>query len=106
MATRIIDTENKILVGDNHPQLKIGDKCYIVDDRQSTWSKMGDVLTGKANSKDPDYDFVKLALGKKAADEILKDITVSGMENLTTYIIAAMRNITFEEAQEFINGKN
>ena len=104
--TRIIDTENKILVGDNHPQLKIGNKCYIVDDRQSNWNKMGDVLTGKTKCKDPDYEFVKLAIGKEGADEVLKDITVSGMENLTYYIIAAMRNISFEEAQEFVNGKN
>lgn len=106
MATRIIDTENKILVGDNHPQLKIGNKCYIVDDRQKTWEKMGDVLTGKTKCKDQDYEFVKLAIGKEGADEVLKDITVSGMENLTYFIIAAIRDLSFEEAKEFVNGKN
>ncbi len=106
MAKRIIDTENKILVGDNHPELKIGDKCYLVDDRQSTWDKMGDVLTGKTPSDNPDYDFIKLALGKKAADTLTKDITVKGLESLILYIIAAIRDITFEEAEEFVNAKN
>ncbi|MCM1286546.1 MAG: hypothetical protein NC213_10245 [Acetobacter sp.] len=106
MAKRIIDTENKILTGDNHPELKIGDKCYVVDDRQSTWKKMGDVLTGNVESEDKDFDFVALALGKKAAKEIMSDISVVGQENLMYYIIAAIREISFEEAQEFINGKN
>ena len=37
---RIIDTGDAILSGDNHPQLKIGDKLYLVDDRKSTWDKI------------------------------------------------------------------
>ncbi|MEI3507822.1 MAG: hypothetical protein V8R01_01615 [Bacilli bacterium] len=39
---RIIDTgvTKEILSGDNHPQLKIGDKLYTVDDRQSTFDKI------------------------------------------------------------------
>ena len=42
---RIIDTgiTKEILSGDNHPQLKIGDKLYTVDNRQSTWDKIQNV---------------------------------------------------------------
>lgn len=106
MAIRIIDTENKVLTGDNCPQLKIGDKCYVVDDRQSTWKKIVNVFSGAAECEDPDREVIKLALGDKAAKEILKDITVKGMENLMYYVIGAIHDMTYDEAKKFIDEKN
>ena len=46
---RIIDTgiTKEILSGDNHPQLKIGDKLYTVDDRQKTWEKIQETQEDK-----------------------------------------------------------
>ena len=42
MAKRIIDlgVTKEMLTGDNFPEIKIADKCYVVDDRQSTWDKI------------------------------------------------------------------
>ena len=42
---RIIDTKitKEMLSGDNFPQLKIGDKLYTVDNRQSTFDKIQDI---------------------------------------------------------------
>jgi len=42
---RIIDTgiTKEILTGDNCPQIKIVDKLYVVDNRQSTFDKIQEV---------------------------------------------------------------
>ena len=40
---RIIQTEDKILTGDNHPQLQIGDKLYLVDDRKKTFDQINEI---------------------------------------------------------------
>lgn len=100
---RIIDTGNEIkcLSGDNHPQLKIGDKLYLVDDRQSTYEKIQEIndnteLTEKERSRKT----VELALGKEAAAEILPDITVSGNINLSFFIMAAITGEEYEELKK------
>ena len=55
---RIIDTgiTKEILSGDNHPQLKIGDKLYTVDDRQSTWDKIQNVQANQELSNNEKTD--------------------------------------------------
>ena len=70
---RIIDTgiTKEILSGDNHPQLKIGDKLYTVDDRQKTWEKIQEVQDDKElNEKERTSKIYELALGKEASKEI------------------------------------
>lgn len=100
MAMRIIDTEDKILVGDNHPQLKIGDKLYVVDDRKSTWDKI-QKLQEDENLEDSDMKVLELALGKEAVEEIFgKDITVEGYMNLTLYVMSAITGESFEELKK------
>lgn len=106
MALRIIDTEDKVLVGDNCPQLKIGDKCYVVDDRQRTWKKIVNVFSGETECEDPDREVIKLALGEEASKELLKDITVKGMENLMYFVIGAIHDMTYDEAKKYIDEKN
>ena len=72
---RIIDTgiTKEILSGDNHPQLKIGDKLYTVDDRQSTWDKIQDVQANQElTEKEKNDKIYKLALGEDASKEIRK----------------------------------
>ncbi len=101
MAMRIIDTGDKILVGDNHPQLKIGDKLYLVDDRKSTWDKIQKVQTDETLSDDEkQVKVLELALGKENATELLgkEDLTVSGYTALTFYVMSA---ITGEDYDEF-----
>lgn len=75
---RIIDTGDAILSGDNHPQLKIGDKLYLVDDRKSTWDKIQQVQ--KRGGDNVDAEILALALGKEAVAELVNsDISVSGV---------------------------
>ena len=72
---RIIDTgiTKEILSGDNHPQLKIGDKLYTVDDRQSIFDKIQEI---QKNNELTDIEkrekVYELALGKESALEISK----------------------------------
>lgn len=67
---RIIDT--KILTGDNHPQLKVQDKLYTVDDRKSTFDKIQAVQENRELSTgEKDLQIFELALGKKEAKEIM-----------------------------------
>ena len=103
MAMRIIDTEDKILVGDNHPQLKIGDKLYLVDDRKSTWDKIQKVQND--DTLDDDAKQVKvleLALGKENATELLgkEDLTVAGYTSLSFFVMAAITGENYNELRE------
>lgn len=97
---RIIDTGDAILSGDNHPQLKIGDKLYLVDDRKSTWDKIQQAQEkGGDNS---DMEILTLALGKEAVVELVNnsDISVSGYTNLSFYVMAAITGEDYEDLKK------
>lgn len=70
---RIIDTgiTKEILSGDNHPQLKIGDKLYTVDNRQSVFDKIQETQNDtELSDKERERKIYELALGKEATNEI------------------------------------
>ena len=70
---RIIDTgiTKEILTGDNHPQLKVADKFYTVDNRQSVWDKIQEVQKNEElTDKEKTNQVYILALGEEAAKEI------------------------------------
>lgn len=98
---RIIDTgiTKEILSGDNHPQLKIGDKLYTVDDRQSTWDKIQDVQANQElTEKEKNDKIYKLALGEDASKEIRKmDLPVEKNVYLSYCVMGA---ITGEDPKE------
>ena len=97
---RIIDTGDAILSGYNHPQLKIGDKLYLVDDRKSTWDKIQQAQEkGGDNS---DMEILALALGKEAVAELVNnsDISVSGYTNLSFYVMAAITGEDYEDLKK------
>lgn len=95
---RIIDTGDAILSGDNHPQLKIGDKLYLVDDRKSTWDKIQQVQEDGGD----DVEILRLALGEDATKELIdnSDITVSGYTNLSYYVMAAITGEDYEDLKK------
>lgn len=97
---RIIDT--KILTGDNHPQLKVLDKLYTVDDRKSTFDKIQEVQNDKKlTQEERDRKVFELALGKKEAKEILDlDLTVQQYIYFTYCIMGA---ITGEDPDKLMN---
>lgn len=97
---RIIDTGDAILSGDNHPQLKIGDKLYLVDDRKSTWDKIQQVQ--KRGGDNADAEILALALGKEAVAELVNnsDISVSGYTNLSFYVMAAITGENYEDLKK------
>lgn len=105
---RIIDTENKILTGDNHPQLKIGDKLYLVDDRKKTLDKINEVQSDVTLSQnEKERKTFMLALGEENAREILDmDLSVEGYINLTYYIMSAITGKDFEEIKKSSEEKN
>lgn len=100
---RIIDT--KILTGDNHPQLKVLDKLYVVDDRKSTFDKIQEVQKDESISeKDRDRKVFELALGKKEAKEILElDLSVKEYIYFTYCVLGA---ITGEDPEKLMNDAN
>lgn len=97
---RIIDTGDAILSGDNHPQLKIGDKLYLVDDRKSTWDKIQQVQ--KRGGDNVDAEILALALGKEAVAELVNnsDISVLGYTNLSFYVMAAITGEDYEDLKK------
>lgn len=104
---RIIDTGDKILTGDNHPQLKIGDKLYLVDDRKSTWDKIQEVQNDDT-IENKDEKILILALGEEAVKEICNEsITFSGFTALSFFIMSAITGEDYEELRRVAkNAKN
>ena len=87
---RIIDT--KILTGDNHPQLKVKDKLYTVDDRKSTFDKIQTAQSDNTLTQEQkDLKVFELALGKKEAQEIMAlDLTVQEYIYFTYCVMGAI----------------
>lgn len=98
---RIIDTgiTKEILNGDNHPQLKIGDKLYTVDNRQSTWDKIQEITNNQELTPNEKNDQIfELALGVKETKEI-KDIDLP-VENYNYLTFCVMGAISGEDPKE------
>ena len=71
---RIIDTgiTKEMLTGDNFPQLKVLDKLYTVDNRQSTWDKIQKVQADETlDENEKTTKIYELALGVEATKEIM-----------------------------------
>lgn len=108
---RIIDTgiTKEMLSGDNHPQIKIADRLYTVDDRQKTFERIQEVQKSEElEENEKTRQIYELALGKEATDEIMNlDLSVEKTIYLSYCIMGA---ITGEEPdklmQEARNSKN
>lgn len=90
---KIIDTgiTNEILSGKNRPQLKIADKLYTVDDRQSTFDKIQKVQNEQISDSERTKKIFELALGTEAAKEIIGlDMPFENMEHLTFCLMGAI----------------
>lgn len=91
---RIIDTKitKEMLSGDNHPQIKIADKLYTVDDRQKTFEKIQAVQINESlNEVEKTRQIYELALGKEYAEEIMNlDLSVESTIYLSYCIMGAI----------------
>lgn len=103
---RIIDT--KILSGDNHPQLKVGDKLYTVDDRKSTFDKVQEAQANpELTDKEKEMAVFELTLGKKETKEIMDlDMSVQEYQYFTYCIMAAITGVEPEELMNEAKRKN
>lgn len=98
---RIIDTgiTKEMLTRDNHPQLKVADKLYTVDDRQSTWDKIQEIQNNtELTEKERTNKIYTLALGEEATKEIEKlDLPV---ETNIYFSFCVMGAITGQDPKE------
>ena len=102
---KMYSTDGKILIGDNFPQIQIGDKLYVVDNRKSTYDKIQDVIlesqTKPEKGKDYDMEIFKLALGKEKAKEIEKlDLSVKSFKELSIFVMAAIQEEEYETVKQ------
>lgn len=92
---RILNIEDKILT--EKPEIHIGDKVYVVDDRKRTVDEMMKVVDKENGEKKA----IELTLGAGAAKEIeAMDLSMTGYNNLIIAIMAAVMDLSFEEAEE------
>ena len=101
MAKRIIDlgVTQEMLTGDNFPEIKILNKCYVVDDRQKTWDKVQKVQNDeKLSAEEKENAIYELTLGKEQYEEIKNlDLNVEQYRYFTFCVMAA---ITGEDPKE------
>ena len=104
MAKRIIDTgiTKEMLTGDNFPEIKIADKCYVIDDRHKTFSKIQEIQADeKLTQKEKDDKTYSLALGETAFKEINElNISEEKYTYLTFCIMAAITGGDPDEMHE------
>lgn len=111
MSKRIIQTgiTEEILSGDNQPQIQIGNKLYVVDDRQKTFREIQKIqLNEEMDENEKSNKIFELALGKEAAKEIDEmNLSVQNYIYLTYCIMGA---ITGEDPDDLrkrtMNSKN
>jgi hypothetical protein len=95
----IIDTTGKLLIPDNCPQLRIGDKLYSVDNRRSTFKKIMAVQES-AEIADKDEEILRLTFGQERAQEIIDmDLPFSEWQNLLFYVLSACTGEPFEKVK-------
>ncbi|HAV90204.1 MAG TPA: hypothetical protein DCW44_02885 [Eubacterium sp.] len=101
---RIIETgiTKEMLSGDNHPQIKIVDRLYTVDDRQKTFEKIQEVQKNEElEENEKTRQIYELALGKEATEEIMNlDLSVEKTIYLSYCIMGA---ITGEDPDKLLN---
>lgn len=102
---KMYSTDGKIIIGDNFPQIQIGDKLCVVDNRKSTYDKIQEVIlegqTKPEKGKDYDIEIFKLALGNDKAEEIRKlDLSVKSFKELSIYVMAAIQEEEYEKVKE------
>lgn len=104
MAKRIIDLgiTQEMLTGDNHPEIKILNKCYVVDDRQKTFDKIQAFQSNeKLSDTEKEDKIYELALGKDAFKEIKElDLSVEQYRYFTFCVMAAITGEDPKELQE------
>lgn len=83
------------------PEIRIGDKVYTVDDRMRTFEKMN-VELESVNVKGNEFEIIiRNALGERAACEIASmDLSFTVMQKIIILIMAAMQDITEEQAEK------
>lgn len=101
---RIIETgiTKEMLSGDNHPQIKIVDRLYTVDDRQKTFEKIQEIQKNEElEENEKTRQIYELALGKEATEEIMNlDLSVEKTIYLSYCIMGA---ITGEDPDKLLN---
>lgn len=84
---------------ETYPIIVINGVMYPVDNRMSTFNQVKDVAS------DDVLKIVEITMGKKALKEIEKmDLSVNGYKDLSLLIIAAINDMSFEEAKKMTEG--
>lgn len=99
--SKIIDISAKLT--NERPKIKISeDKIYEIDDRKNTILKMYQMFRdGDVNDIEMMDEVIKMLLGEKAAKEIDEmNLSIKNYQTIVIAIMAAIQEITFEEAEE------
>ena len=88
----------KVLL-DAKPEVRVGDKVYLVDNRMSTFVKMNRELA-EAKTELSEFDIIlECGLGREAAGEIgTMDLSFAAMQRIVLLVMAAMQGVSEEEA--------
>ena len=93
---KIINISDKL--SKDKPVITIGDKSYEVNDSMANVMKFEELA---ADSKSESMlKAIELSLGAEAAEEIgIKDMSITNFKVIITAILAAMQDVTYEEAE-------
>ena len=93
---KIINISDKL--SKDKPKIKLGEKLYVVNDSMATVLEFEELAT--LGTSDSMMKAIELSLGKEAVEELdIKNMSISNFRVITTAILAAMQDLTYEEAE-------
>lgn len=99
--------DNKLLT--EKPEIRIGDKCYPVDDRTSTvkalMKKMREIKEDSAEMLDSDEMILRAAFGKNASEILKLGLSFRAQTELSQMAMAAMTGEKYEPEARFQDEK-
>ena len=104
--SKIFETGTKITGEGEFPKIQVGDKLYPVDVRKRTYDTIQTRLVENskltaAKKRTEEEIILEHALGETATKELYDlDLPFSGWFNLFIYVMAAIMDTTFEEAEK------
>lgn len=95
---KLYTIDGKLLT--DKPEIRIGDKIYVVDNRKSTIDKAQAAIAKCKEGEESDV-MIKFVLGEKAAKEIeALDLPIPALTSLGIAIRAAIEGIDYEVAEK------
>ena len=93
---KIINISDKL--SKDKPKIMVGESVYVVDDSMDVVLQFEELAT--TATSESMLKAIEISMGKEAVEELdIKHMSISNFRVITTAILAAMQDLTYEDAE-------